>query len=691
MDMMLLNEFENCDNFSRKIPESISDKSPIDSIEFCSNTLSYSFIKYECNNIKKNCIMREFIGDRNLILLIAFREQSAQKLLKNIVKLAEIYIFYFEDISQEKIRYAIIYQNFEKSFANITDLEETRKNEYLFRLLQILEIMKQNYFFHGSLNPRFIYIDENNDIVLANLMCAFNDISDLSESDVFSLVMLDDNFLAPEALIKKYQSNVSIEHYDFFAADVFSFGLIALFVFNSFQRINSLNGDGQDILYQIYRKKVKYNLPDIENPFENDSFVYFIVDNCLEYRIRRRITYDEITSAYSESYHLNSTSLMVSNNFLSLIKDFTKFLRSLISKLSSNFSYISGMKKYYLDNHYDYLEESYEKFLSTNCKSDQINVEIGIAYFICSVYRDLKNQMFARKFISSINKYKSELKVAEFLLNIFNLDRALQDYVVIGLIMQSIELDWNYFFPSNLKLIKYKYISKLTDFPYLMNQIKAFTMNPFILDILSRYCPPSFVLNEDIITDIFDRIYLIDIQPSSYGLTTYNGNIFISRFLSDETVCLSGSIEERKDASLGMSAERKGAILITILHEMGHALRRYDCINFKQSKNRYTPKNDCFDFADRVDEKNTENQFEEKRGEAGYNLELSVLGEPTVRINEDAANYLFTMPFDNPKFRKVFHAKNKSTARFICLAKSRSNFCLTGGVKCAFMNRGNYK
>ena len=115
MDVILLNEFENCDNFSRKIPESFSDKSSIDSIEFNSKTLSYSFVKYECNKIKKNCIMREFTGDRNLILFGACREQSAQKLLKNIVKLAEIYLFYFEDISQEKIRYTIIYQNFEKS------------------------------------------------------------------------------------------------------------------------------------------------------------------------------------------------------------------------------------------------------------------------------------------------------------------------------------------------------------------------------------------------------------------------------------------------------------------------------------------------------------------------------------------------------------------------------------------------
>ena len=86
------------------------------------------------------------------------------------------------------------------------------------------------------------------------------------------------------------------------------------------------------------------------------------------------------------------------------------------------------------------------------------------------------------------------------------------------------------------------------------------------------------------------------------------------------------------------------------------------------------------------------NEFEEKKGEAGWDLELSVLGEPMDRINEDAANYLFTMPFDNPpEFQKVFHAKNKSKARSIYLGKSRINFCLTGGVKCAFMNRGNYK
>ena len=324
--------------------------------------------------------------------------------------------------------------------------------------------------------------------------------------------MLDDNFLAPEALIKKYQSNASIEHYNFFAADIFSFGLIASFVFNSFQRVNSLNGDGQDILDQLYCKTIYYNLPNIKNSFENHSFVYFIVDSCLQYSIRRRATYSEIIRIYSKTYILDSTNLILSNNFLSLIEDFEEFLSSLSSLPFSSFPYISRMKIYYLEKHYYYLEESYEKFLSTNCKSDQINVENGIVYFICSVYRGLKNEMLAKNFISSIKNHWSKSKITKFLLNIFNLDRALQDYVVIGLTMQNIEIDWNYFFPRNLKLIKYKYLIKLTDFPYVINQFKAFTMNPFILDILSSYCPSSIILNEDIITDIFDRVYLINIS-----------------------------------------------------------------------------------------------------------------------------------------------------------------------------------
>ena len=319
--------------------------------------------------------MREFTGDRNLMLISAGREQLAQKLLKNVIKFAEIYCFYFEEISQENIRYTIIYQDLGKSFADIINLEEITKNEYLFRLLQILDIMKQSYFFHGSLNPHFIYIDKNDDIVLANLLCARRDCSVLLESDVFSLVMLDDNFLAPEALIKKYQSNVSIEYYDFFAADIFSFGLIALFVFNSFQRVNSLNGDGQDILDQIYFQKLYYNLPEIENPFNIGSFKYVIVYNCLQYSITRRIIYSKIIRIYSKSYCLDSTSLMISNNFLLLVKDFAKFLGSLTTTMYTHVDYISGMKKYYLEKHYGYLEESYTNFLSTSCKSDIINVE----------------------------------------------------------------------------------------------------------------------------------------------------------------------------------------------------------------------------------------------------------------------------------------------------------------------------
>ena len=59
--------------------------------------------------------------------------------------------------------------------------------------------------------------------------------------------------------------------------------------------------------------------------------------------------------------------------------------------------------------------------------------------------------MFAKKFIYSIRKCSNKSMITELLLNIFNLDRALQDYVVIGLTMQNIEIDWNYFFPRNLK------------------------------------------------------------------------------------------------------------------------------------------------------------------------------------------------------------------------------------------------
>ncbi|OMJ93703.1 hypothetical protein SteCoe_3267 [Stentor coeruleus] len=113
-------------------------------------------------------------------------------------------------------------------------------------------------------------------------------------------------------------------------------------------------------------------------------------------------------------------------------------------------------------------------------------------------------------------------------------------------------------------------------------------------------------------------------QPSLYGLTTFNQKIFISPF--------NKSLNPR-------NSDSQAAMLLTIFHELAHYIRRLNCKTYADARAIYTPKNDKTQREDVTGM--SEYDYMSSRGEAGDDTEIQLLGRKIESINKSAGNFLF--------------------------------------------------
>ena len=403
------------------------------------------------------------------------------------------------------------------------------------------------------------------------------------------------------------------------------------------------------------------------------------VEDSLRYCCGSRIAYKNLLNSLSfliidqefEEIEVPE-NLSGSVEFTGLLEKFESFLQHLHERKGSRFltiPYIKAMVSSYLSSCMEYLEDLHKAYLSTRCRTETVDLYEGIGYFICELYLDLKNGIITERFKEAILRTPDRPNY-KFLINNFSeLDKTLQDYVLTGLVSQTYEKDWGYFFPLGINEIKYNSYTKLRDLQSLYEEFRAFIMDPYVKDKLSNFIPAGFRLDDVVDNLALDRVYILNIQPSLHGLTTHNGNIFLSDFGYDLN---------------RLFPEEKVCILLTLIHELAHLLRRINCNDYNESRNKFTPKDDEDSELNLFTVK-TESQIYKIRGEAGDKIEKMILGNSLSYINREAAIYLLNKDFENPQFRVILEEKNMSKESRAFMGKSKEP--LANGIRCGFNSR----
>ena len=679
------NQLTECDfNRLERIPNELIIGELIKETSVDYSKLAYYEGKIIIDNEERNYLIREFTSRADEVRSKAHDELILIGYLRDKIKIVDVYGYIIEYLSEDKMKYTLITQAYAISFDNVQRNEQGLAN-LLYKLVLTLEIATKNYIFHGGLSPKFIYIDENNEVLLGNFFWSYFYNHKISREDYIKLLKFqDDSFLSPETLLLKNCKNLKIEKIDYVGADVYSVGLIGLHLLESYRPYNQLVGAPQSIIDSIYSKKRKGEKP-LKIPLEIDIVNVDCTDlqeafsDCLRNVLSYRINYQQLLTRLGyviqapEIQTTEDVSIIAnSKEFDNLLIAFENYMNNFHLRKDKTFftlNYIRAMKLCYLSEHSEYLEATYSRYLLTKYRTEVINVADGIGYFIRELYIDLNCEDLAAKFkemITDSGKHRSYASIFEQLLS---LNTALQDYVITGLCVQSYSRDWDYFFPEN-EDIPYKEYAKLVDITHLYQEFRAIIVNPVVKNILITYLPIIDQEFERTIESLaLERTFIIKMQPSLYGLTTYNGNIFLSSFQ-----------RQLSNINQNSPAEIKVAILLKLLHELAHLLRRSNCQSFKDSKNRFTPKNNA-GFMTHKEERKTENALTESRGESGEQLEILLLGENYSHINREAALYFLEGNFSKENFKEEFKIKNESKINYIFMAKSKTEQQM-GGLKC---------
>ena len=138
----------------------------------------------------------------------------------------------------------------------------------------------------------------------------------------------------------------------------------------------------------------------------------------------------------------------------------------------------------------------------------------------------------------------------------------------------------------------------------LYDAVESRALRPIIESIL-----PEPLTLDQVLEDIRNRIYMVGIFPGSYGMTSFNLNIYIGEIGSgDELVCAAVS-------------------LVVFIHELGHYIPRLTCRSYQDIKDQNTPPNS--------------QEPDAQKGERVFDLEKKVFGMQIERLSRNASSFLF--------------------------------------------------
>ena len=193
-----------------------------------------------------------------------------------------------------------------------------------------------------------------------------------------------------------------------------------------------------------------------------------------------------------------------------------------------------------------------------------------------------------------------------------------------------------------------------------------FLLKPSIKNILIEFKNSIEDYEVLIEKNVLDKVIFVKIQPSLYGVTSYNLNIFIRDYITD------AEEGDPKD---------KGAILAILLYETAHLLRHVSCKTYQQSKNIFTPKDNLATFVIRSESGKTEKELQKEGGEPGFLAERKLFGEQITKLNDYSARLLLNHSMEDINdFQVKFKEENQKDGPSINLARGRGIYF--GGLRC---------
>ena len=551
------------------------------------------------------------------------------------------------------------------------DCSVDKKINLIKQLLDALYCLHQLSYDYFALAPYMISVDDNENLMI-NCMFLSN-YRLLSRGCSEFLEFVDEELLAPEILLlKRCFSDEVANKISYGSSEVFSIGMLILYLFRHQVNFTALQLSTINpvtyvllIINQLDRSDVEDS--DAIEAEKGEGFIREIVTtqlNRLENEAIKKVCYNALKVDRRQRASLAqlmgyldmepSYQLISAIPFYKVVTDFEKLVE-IASLRNRPPSRIEEFLDKILEEHIITLTTAHDSYLFSKCNSKNNQGATGILYFLYNLLRDLKIETHLTSFCNVIPSTKKMNYKERFNL-IITCDIILQDYLLMGLFLFDIERDWKFFFPS---VITERNYCKLSSFTKMYEQFEKFFQKPSIKEILIGFKDSERTYEDLILNKILPNVYVLDTQPSLYGLTTYGLNIFIRDFVKGKS---------------GKLLKEMGAMLATLFHEVAHALRRISCETRLNAKVLLTPKdgNSLKDF--RVEEK-TEKELSDLRGEAGFSVEEQLFGYRLTSINDRSADVLLGHSMNNlSDFQRHFLELNSSQVDSIYLGRSENEF-----------------
>ena len=590
----------------------------------------------------------------------------------------------FQQDSEEIVKYSCITKKSNRTLDDILDCSVDEKINLIKQIITALFCLHQLNYYYFALSSYFISVEDDGNLVidymfLSNCRLLARGCSELLE-------FVDEELLAPEVLLLKRSFSKEVANQiDYEASEVFSLGMLIMYLFREtvditalrFNRIAQLTY----LMFILGQKRIpSLKAQNILEVREKDQFIQKIITNRineLENETIKNVCVSTLKIRQAGRFSLemlidimgieDTDQLISMNPFYAIIKDFEE----LVIAASSNSCPLSDLKNLLnsiLERNSEMLRTAYFSYLSSKCNSNMNQGTSGILYFFYNLFRDLNDEklliIFRYKMVSvKIINYREHFK------SIVTRDKVLQDYLIMGLFLMDIENDWEFFF-SSIRIERKYY--KLSSFKRMHDNFRDFLLKPSIKEILERFKNSDRNYEDLILNKVLPNVYIIDTQPSLYGLTTYGLNIFIRNYVKDDDC---------------QQLKERGAMLIILFYEIAHLLRRISCETRQNAKNLFTPKNNSKLFIVSQEEESTERFLKGERGEAGTLAEYLLFDSTITTINDSSAEILLNHSMkDINNFRLNFFKRNKTLKETIYLGR-RKNLCFSN-LRCGLSGLG---
>ena len=454
------------------------------SIHIC----SYSGIAQIGSTIVE-CLMREIISEGPIIIDIASSEVCLFQSKRRHNPYSLPIFVAFEVINESHVKYTSVTRQSLSKFNDFIDSTYEEKLLLVKNLIISLSLMQKENCYYLGLNPEYISINSDLSVIF--------DYPFLADSGLISrhpeelLEFFSDNCLAPEVLtIKKYSKYEFINRIDPPKAQIFSLGMLVCYLFNkkaNLSRINFNKVDSISFFNYFVPLSDAVDTHELVEPLFQEisnlrSEIYHEIsllrhpglgEQCCDAMKLRMFDRSEL-KFWRRSFRISKRTQFRDiediqfNQFCRAVQEFEELIKTVYS--TNNYSVIKKSVGRILDTQRQYLEEGYNRYLSSRCNSESVQAIDGISYFLYNFLRDLGDYSYLKLLMKTVKSY-GIVPYQSALKDILNYDSHMQDYLLTGLCLIDIERDWSFFFPH--QLIKQTY-SRLSCHPKIREELRLF-------------------------------------------------------------------------------------------------------------------------------------------------------------------------------------------------------------------------